>query len=271
MRSASQSGHWSHEGSARLSCPHHISIALFRTQLYKAAQLRSLGGCLPSLGPSSNLVEADHMQVQRATERGAYCNVPRSIQHGAVHTATTQLQWAAPHTYWAPITAIGCAAVKSRTFTNQNRNRKADPNMRSAHSSRNGSKMNQVERVDIVDMLTCRVVDMLDLVDRVVDSLDVVDIADIMDLAVAVALQIPEPISYHQVVARWQTMTWGLDTWPTRFKNIFLSSSFSAQQLTRPCKRNAVNLELLTKNIAARAITILPLQQVIIELLQSQQ
>ena len=55
--------------------------------------------------------------------------------------------------------------------------------------------------------MTCRVVDMLDLVDRVADSLDVVDIADIMDLAVAVALQMPEPISYHQVAARWQPLT----------------------------------------------------------------
>ena len=87
----------------------------------KATQLRSLGGCLPSLRPSSNLVEADHMQVQRATKHSAYCNRPRSIQHGAVHGATMQLQWAVPHTYWAPITAIGCAAEKSRTFTIQNK------------------------------------------------------------------------------------------------------------------------------------------------------
>ena len=44
---------------------------MYSTNQYKAAQLRSLGGCLPSLGPSSNLVEADHMQVQPFLSKGA--------------------------------------------------------------------------------------------------------------------------------------------------------------------------------------------------------
>ena len=151
MRSASQSGHWSHEGSARLSWPHHISIALFRTQLYKAAQLRSLGGCLPSLGPSSNLVEADHMQVQRAAEHGAYCNGPRSIQHGASCHNTVAMGCATHilstnNSYW-----LCCCKIENIHNSEQIIN--ADPNMSSAHCSRNGSKMNQGEKVDIVDFV----------------------------------------------------------------------------------------------------------------------
>ena len=165
-------------------------MQLYSTNQYKATQLRSLSGCLPSLEPSSNLVEADHMQVQRAREDGACCNRPRSIQqlqHGASCMVPQHSCNGLGHThilstndsYW-----LCCCKIEK--IHNSKQNIKTDPNMSSAQwalliAHEMAQRRTKWRESTSWTSLTCHVVDMLDLVDRVADSLGVVDIADIMD------------------------------------------------------------------------------------------
>ena len=81
------------------------------------------------------------------------------------------------NSYW-----LCCCEIEN--IHNSKQNIKADPKMSSAHSSRKGSKMNQVEKVDIVDFVDLSCCEHL----RPGGQGDIADIMDKMDMSGVVAL-----------------------------------------------------------------------------------